>query len=274
MNEHDAPDQSTGDQQADAEAPTVPSSPDAPTVAAGPESPPPYGGGASADSSPPQHGSGRGWIWGGVAAVVVVVLVVGAYFVGRSSVDQGPASLSEAAQQTAKGELPVGDVSLSALAEALGDSKGDLLEQLGLGGKGSASNSIVQDLLDELGDQLKDRVQDGLSGKRDSGSSDSSTSRDAFFGVSTTNSSNPAGAQISAVRADSPAADAGLQAGDVITAIDGTTVASSSSFARQVASHDPGDVISVTYARGGTSATARVRLGNTSTPTTTTSPAI
>ncbi len=260
-----------------AEAPTVPGPPEAeaPTVPApsevgAPVASGPAGIGSSTGAPAAPTSSGRGWIWGGIAAVAVVALVVGAYFVGRSSVDQGPSSLAEAAQQTAKGDLPVGHVSLGELGKALGGSNGDVLKGLdGLGGKGAGS-SLLDGLLNELGKQL----ENGLSGKSSSGDSSTSSSQHAYFGVSTTNAPSGSGAQISAVKADSPASDAGLQAGDVITAVDAKTVTSSSSLASQVGSHSPGDVVTVTYSRNGASADARVRLGNASTPTTTTSPAI
>jgi putative serine protease PepD len=84
---------------------------------------------------------------------------------------------------------------------------------------------------------------------------------------------------VTAVKAGSSAADAGLQAGDVITAVDGKAVINSAALATQVQAHRAGDVVIITYSRNGTSAEARVRLGNSSTPTTnapttTTSPTI
>ena len=79
---------------------------------------------------------------------------------------------------------------------------------------------------------------------------------------------------MTAVKAGSPAADAGLQQGDVITAVDGKAVTNSAALATQVQAHSAGDVVAITYSRNGTSAEARVRLGNTNTPTTTTAPTI
>ena len=62
----------------------------------------------------------------------------------------------------------------------------------------------------------------------------------------------------------SPAAGAGLQAGDVITAVDGTAVSSPVDLAQQVRSHQPGDQVTITYSRGGNSTDAQVQLGDRS----------
>ena len=76
------------------------------------------------------------------------------------------------------------------------------------------------------------------------------------------------------MKAGGPAADAGLQQGDVITAVDGKSVANPAALVTQIQAHSPGDVVTITYARNGTTAEVRVRLGNTATaasaPTTTT----
>ena len=58
-----------------------------------------------------------------------------------------------------------------------------------------------------------------------------------------------AGAAVTAVKAGSPAADAGLQAGDVITAVDGKAVINSAALATQVQAHSAGDVVIITYSR-------------------------
>ncbi len=57
------------------------------------------------------------------ALLAVIVLVVGAFFLGREtapeSADGGPATLAEAVEMTASGEMEVGDFDLRALLEAL-----------------------------------------------------------------------------------------------------------------------------------------------------------
>lgn len=86
-----------------------------------------------------------------------------------------------------------------------------------------------------------------------------------FLGVSTANSTGgQQGAQVENVANGSPAAGAGLQAGDVITAVDGTAVSSPADLARLVRSHQPGDQVTITYSRGGNSTDTQVQLGDRS----------
>jgi membrane-associated protease RseP (regulator of RpoE activity) len=90
----------------------------------------------------------------------------------------------------------------------------------------------------------------------------------AFLGVAVRDSSNPAGAALVRVVPDSPAADAELRAGDVITAVDGKTVADASALTESIGAHDTGDEIEVTYRRDGDSKSVTVTLGDR-TPTST-----
>ena len=76
------------------------------------------------------------------------------------------------------------------------------------------------------------------------------------------------GAEVVQVVSGSPAEQAGLQAGDVITAVDGTTVTNASDLTRQVRSHQSGDQLTITYSRGGTPAQTQVTLGNRSSSST------
>ena len=69
------------------------------------------------------------------------------------------------------------------------------------------------------------------------------------------------GARLVEVRSGSPAAEAGLRQGDVVTEIDGEPVESSDDLRRVVESHRPGDELELTYERDGESATATVTLG-------------
>ena len=62
------------------------------------------------------------------------------------------------------------------------------------------------------------------------------------------------------VQAGSPAAKAGLQAGDVITALDGKNVTDADALVAAVRSHSPGDSVQVTYLRGGSRHTVSVQL--------------
>jgi serine protease Do len=67
------------------------------------------------------------------------------------------------------------------------------------------------------------------------------------------------GALVTRVEPDSPAARAGLKAGDVITAVDGETVRDADDLAQRVG-RATGDNLSVGYLRDKTSATATVTL--------------
>jgi putative serine protease PepD len=84
-----------------------------------------------------------------------------------------------------------------------------------------------------------------------------------FLGVSVQDSTSPQGAQVVSVVPGSPADAAGIKAGDVITAADGT-VTSASQLATRVQAHNSGDQISVTYNRSGSSTTVQVKLGSRS----------
>ncbi|MGH2548244.1 MAG: S1C family serine protease [Thermomicrobiales bacterium] len=71
-----------------------------------------------------------------------------------------------------------------------------------------------------------------------------------------------AGEQVMDVTADTPAADAGLQVGDVITAVDGTTIDQDHQFMNlAVLTHNPGDTIKLTVDRNGQSQEISITLG-------------
>jgi S1-C subfamily serine protease len=86
----------------------------------------------------------------------------------------------------------------------------------------------------------------------------------------------PAGAMVTEVREGTPAAEAGLTAatgsamvdgqsyptgGDVITAVDDTTVTNGADLQTAIDAKRPGDTVSITYTRDGTSTTVQVSLG-------------
>mgnify|MGYP003693732553 CR=1 FL=1 len=58
-----------------------------------------------------------------------------------------------------------------------------------------------------------------------------------------------------------PAEKAGLQTGDVITAIDGTAVTNASQLSAAIDAKSPGDTVELTYLRDGKTKTATVTLG-------------
>jgi S1-C subfamily serine protease len=55
------------------------------------------------------------------------------------------------------------------------------------------------------------------------------------------------GALVRGVDSDAPAADAGIESGDIITAVDGKTVTSASALTQTVRIHNPGDKITITW---------------------------
>lgn len=83
----------------------------------------------------------------------------------------------------------------------------------------------------------------------------------AYLGVSLQAPANGGGAEVGAVTEGSPAAKAGLEAGDVITAFDGDAVETAEALTAAVSTKSPGDEVTVTYTRNGDSHTAQVTLG-------------
>jgi putative serine protease PepD len=67
-------------------------------------------------------------------------------------------------------------------------------------------------------------------------------------------------AKIASVKAATPAAQAGLKAGDVVTAVDGTSIASGDDLTRAIDSHKPGDTITLKYRRDGSEHTVDLKL--------------
>jgi putative serine protease PepD len=83
-----------------------------------------------------------------------------------------------------------------------------------------------------------------------------------LLGIDPTSAAN--GVKVASVQSGTGAAKAGLQAGDVITRFDGTDVTSVAKLRAVIATHAPGDSVSVTYNRGGSSHTVQVTLGTRS----------
>jgi putative serine protease PepD len=69
-------------------------------------------------------------------------------------------------------------------------------------------------------------------------------------------------ARVVSVRANTPAARAGLRAGDVITAIGGTKVSSADELRAAISSHRSGDRVSVTFRRNGKTHTVSLTLAS------------
>ncbi len=71
----------------------------------------------------------------------------------------------------------------------------------------------------------------------------------------------PNGAVVTNVESNSPAEKAGLQAGDVITAIDNVKIDTNHSLSDLIQTHKPGDKVALTVTRGSQSLTLNVELG-------------
>jgi putative serine protease PepD len=70
------------------------------------------------------------------------------------------------------------------------------------------------------------------------------------------------GAQIQSVISGGPAAKAGLKQGDVVTKVDDRRVTDADSLIVAIRSHDPGDTVTVTLTRNGSTRTVKVTLGS------------
>ena len=84
----------------------------------------------------------------------------------------------------------------------------------------------------------------------------------AYLGVSTgTTSEGTAGAQVAEVVQGSPAAEAGLEQGDVITALGEETIASTEDLVAAIAAREPGEAVSLEVERDGRTTSLKVTLG-------------
>src|SRR5262249_23762306 len=82
-----------------------------------------------------------------------------------------------------------------------------------------------------------------------------------YLGVFVQTPQNRSGAEVAQVKSGSPAASAGLKAGDVITSFGGETIQSPDDLTAAVAAKAPGDKVSVTYVRTGNTQTTQVTIG-------------
>ena len=89
-------------------------------------------------------------------------------------------------------------------------------------------------------------------------------SRTPVIGVSLDINFAGVGAKLSKVTAGSAAADAGLQVGDVITAVNGRAIHDATELVVTIRDNDPGEKIAVDYQRDGSPHTATITLGSAS----------
>ena len=80
----------------------------------------------------------------------------------------------------------------------------------------------------------------------------------AYLGVGISSAAN--GVKLTQVRTGTPAAQAGLQTGDVVTAVDGKQVRAADELGTAIDAKKPGDRVSITYTRNGASHTVTVTL--------------
>jgi S1-C subfamily serine protease len=87
------------------------------------------------------------------------------------------------------------------------------------------------------------------------------TPQHALLGVTTRANPDGAGAVVVSVQAGAAADEAGIEQGDVITALDGESVDGPQDLAARIARHQPGDEVTVEHQRDGESQTVDVTLG-------------
>jgi putative serine protease PepD len=83
----------------------------------------------------------------------------------------------------------------------------------------------------------------------------------AYVGVSLNPNAGAAGATVGSVSAGGPAANAGIQANDVITAVNSTAITSTDQFIQVIDGYAPGRTVTVTIERGGNAKKVSVTLG-------------
>jgi putative serine protease PepD len=82
----------------------------------------------------------------------------------------------------------------------------------------------------------------------------------AYLGVQIADADD-GGALVGRLETDSPAGTAGLQEGDIVTAVDGDQVSDATDLTAAIRGRAPGDQVAITYTRDGDEATADVTLG-------------
>jgi membrane-associated protease RseP (regulator of RpoE activity) len=144
---------------------------------------------------------------------------------------------------------------------AIGDSSGDSNSQ-------NASTAFPGSINGNGNRQLPfpngngERQLPGNGNGNGNGGGSPTTGNTAFLGVALENADNAV--RVTEVQSGSPAADAGLKSGDVITAVDGDNVTTAAALASAIQQHSSGDQVTITYTRDGTSTTAKVTLGSRS----------
>jgi len=84
----------------------------------------------------------------------------------------------------------------------------------------------------------------------------------AYLGIQVGDNGNSGGAKVASVVSGSPADNAGLKAGDVITAVDGKQIATADDLTALVNSYKPGDKATLMVDRGGSTRSISVTFGS------------
>jgi len=83
----------------------------------------------------------------------------------------------------------------------------------------------------------------------------------AYLGISASNSSSPLGAKVETVVSGTAADKAGVQQGDVITAVNGSPTTSAAELTQSIDGKTPGQQVTLTVSRNGSSRTIHATLG-------------
>ncbi|MHB8643698.1 MAG: S1C family serine protease [Gaiellaceae bacterium] len=84
----------------------------------------------------------------------------------------------------------------------------------------------------------------------------------AYLGVQIDTTPASGGVRLSTIRIGTPADNAGLKNGDIVTSINGVHVPNADALRAAIDAKHPGDTITITYLRGGSTHTAKVTLSN------------
>lgn len=195
----------------------------------------------------------------------------GVLMAADGSITAVDASVTTAASATTEGETLDGMIEIAADVVS-GDSGGAVLDAEGevvgvtTAASSGSSTTIAYAIPVEEALGIVDEI---LAGDESNGAS---IGYPAFLGVQIAGATSSAygqggqttttaGAAIAGVIEGTPAASAGLVAGDVVTAVDGVAVADAESLSELLAGYEPGDAVTITWTdTAGTSETAVVTL--------------
>ena len=189
-------------------------------------------------------------------AVGDVVVAIGSPFGLENSVTAGIVSALGRSMQAPNGYTITGAIQTDAAINH-GNSGGPLLD---LDGKVVGVNAQIESESggnDGVGFAIPSKTVASVVGQI----IDGGAVEHAYLGVSVTEpTGGTAGAQLAEVRSGTPAAEAGLQAGDVVTAVDGDAVGSAAALQSAIDAKKPGDRVMVDYLRNGERRSVTVTL--------------